>query len=209
MDFQYQNYRDFLQKVFGKNHDLLPLRPQDITMINGVLEKHLKPREVEAMKMRFGLNEDGKKYTFSKIGEKLGHITGSMASFICQKAIRKLCHPLNSRGIRWLFRETLEKDFVKTRDELAKARLENDELKGWGIIAKDLRAKANLDTSISDLNLSIRSFNCLTHIGITTVRELVAMREDQLMGLQNFGARSMKEVKDKLAQLGLQLTKTL
>lgn len=208
MDSQYQSYQDFLQKVFGKRDDLLPLRPKDITIIHEILMKRLTSRESEVIQMRFGLNEEGKKYVFRKIGEKFD-VCGETIRYVCTKAIRKLRHPQNSRELRWLFRETLERDFAKTRDELAKARLENDELKDWGVIAKDLRAKANLDTSISDLNLSIRSFNCLTRIDITTIRDLVKLREDQIMGLQNFGARSMKEVKDKLAQLGLQLTKTL
>ncbi|MDD3773593.1 MAG: DNA-directed RNA polymerase subunit alpha C-terminal domain-containing protein [Weeksellaceae bacterium] len=208
MDSQYQSYQDFLQKVFGKRDDLLPLRPKDITMIHEILVKRLTSRESEVIQMRFGLNEEGKKYVFREIGERFD-VCGETIRYVCTKAIRKLRHPQNSREIRWLFRVTLERDFAEAREELAKARLENDELKYWGVIAKDLRAKANLDTSISDLNLSIRSFNCLTRIEVTTVRELVKLREDQLMGLQNFGARSMKEVKDKLAQLGLQLTKTM
>ena len=58
---------------------------------------------------------------------------------------------------------------------------------------------------IEDLDLSVRSYNCLKREGIDTVSELVALSETQLMNIRNFGQKSVDEVKDKLVELGLSL----
>jgi len=58
---------------------------------------------------------------------------------------------------------------------------------------------------IEDLDLSVRSYNCLKREGINSVSELVALSEVQLMNIRNFGQKSVDEVKDKLIELGLSL----
>ena len=62
-----------------------------------------------------------------------------------------------------------------------------------------------LSMSINDLDLSVRSYNCLMREGITTVAPLVALSEGQLMNIRNFGQKSVDEVREKLASLGLSL----
>ncbi len=54
---------------------------------------------------------------------------------------------------------------------------------------------------IEDLDLSVRSYNCLKRAGIQTVEELVQKSEDDMMRVRNLGKKSLKEVKDKLAEL--------
>lgn len=56
---------------------------------------------------------------------------------------------------------------------------------------------------IEDLDLSVRSYNCLKRAGIQTVEELIQKTEDELMKVRNLGKKSLKEVKDKVAELGL------
>jgi len=56
---------------------------------------------------------------------------------------------------------------------------------------------------IEDLDLSVRSYNCLKRAGIQTVEELTAKTEDEMMRVRNLGKKSLKEVKDKLFELGL------
>lgn len=56
---------------------------------------------------------------------------------------------------------------------------------------------------IEDLDLSVRSYNCLKRAGIQTVDELTQKTEDEMMHVKNLGKKSLKEVKDKLFQLGL------
>ena len=56
---------------------------------------------------------------------------------------------------------------------------------------------------IEDLDLTVRSYNCLKREGINTVAELVNLSEDQLMNIRNFGSKSVDEVRDKLVSMGL------
>ena len=56
---------------------------------------------------------------------------------------------------------------------------------------------------IEDLDLSVRSYNCLKRAGIQTVDELTQKTEEEMMRVRNLGKKSLKEVKDKLTSLGL------
>lgn len=56
---------------------------------------------------------------------------------------------------------------------------------------------------IEDHDLSVRSYNCLKRAGIQTVEELTQRTEDEMMRVRNLGKKSLKEVKDKLYDLGL------
>ena len=60
-----------------------------------------------------------------------------------------------------------------------------------------------LDRTIEELDLSVRSYNCLKRAGIQTVDELTQKTEDEMMHVKNLGKKSLKEVKDKMYQLGL------
>ena len=62
-----------------------------------------------------------------------------------------------------------------------------------------------LATTIEELNLSVRSYNCLKREGINTVGDLVQRSEQELMDIRNFGQKSIDEVKAKLEELGLNL----
>ncbi len=59
--------------------------------------------------------------------------------------------------------------------------------------------------SLAELELSVRATNCLESEGITTVRDLVSRNEDQLLTVRNFGETTLKEVKAKLHEIGLDL----
>jgi DNA-directed RNA polymerase subunit alpha len=63
----------------------------------------------------------------------------------------------------------------------------------------------DLALTIEELNLSVRSYNCLKREGINTVGELVQKSEAELMDIRNFGQKSIDEVKAKLDELGLTL----
>jgi DNA-directed RNA polymerase subunit alpha len=60
-------------------------------------------------------------------------------------------------------------------------------------------------TTIEELNLSVRSYNCLKRESINTVGDLVQRSEQELMDIRNFGQKSIEEVKQKLADMGLGL----
>ncbi|MGI6649903.1 MAG: DNA-directed RNA polymerase subunit alpha [Bacillota bacterium] len=62
-----------------------------------------------------------------------------------------------------------------------------------------------LDMTIEELDLSVRSFNCLKRAGINTVGELVQKNVEDMMKVRNLGKKSLEEVDKKLAELGLAL----
>ena len=69
---------------------------------------------------------------------------------------------------------------------------------------EDQKEKA-LEMTIEELELSVRSFNCLKRAAINTVEELTQKTEDDMMKLRNLGKKSLDEVKAKLEELGLGL----
>lgn len=62
-----------------------------------------------------------------------------------------------------------------------------------------------LDTTIEDMDLSVRSFNCLKRAGINTIADLVDKTEDDMMKVRNLGRKSLDEVKKKLEEFGVGL----
>ena len=66
-----------------------------------------------------------------------------------------------------------------------------------------------LDKSINDLELSVRSANCLSDAGIETLRELVVKSEAEMLKYRNFGKRSLTEIVQVLETLGLSLEMSL
>ena len=62
-----------------------------------------------------------------------------------------------------------------------------------------------LDTPIEELDLSVRSYNCLKRQGVNSIGQLTECTEADLLNIRNFGAKSIEEVKDKLQQMGLGL----
>jgi len=65
------------------------------------------------------------------------------------------------------------------------------------------------DARIEELDFSVRTYNCLKKANVLTIGELVQITEQDLMNIRNFGRKSLNEVRDRLAQLGLSLKKGL
>ncbi len=63
----------------------------------------------------------------------------------------------------------------------------------------------NLDRSVEELELSVRSYNCLKNANITTIRELVQKTEQDMLKTKNFGRKSLNEIKEILGVMGLSL----
>ena len=63
----------------------------------------------------------------------------------------------------------------------------------------------NLDKSVEELELSVRSYNCLKNANIRTIRELVQKSEGEMLKTKNFGRKSLNEIKEILATMGLSL----
>jgi DNA-directed RNA polymerase subunit alpha len=63
----------------------------------------------------------------------------------------------------------------------------------------------NLNRSVEELELSVRSYNCLKNANIQTIGELVQKTEPEMLKTKNFGRKSLNEIKEILAQMGLSL----
>jgi DNA-directed RNA polymerase subunit alpha len=74
--------------------------------------------------------------------------------------------------------------------------------RGGGV---DPATEAKLAMTLAEFNLSVRATNCLESENINTVRDLVALSEDQLLEVRNFGETTLTEVREKLGDIGLHL----
>lgn len=72
---------------------------------------------------------------------------------------------------------------------------------------KSEETNRNLEKPIEDLDLSVRSYNCLKRAGIHTLGELIEKSEEDMMKVRNLGKKSLKEVKQKLEEMDLSLAK--
>ncbi len=63
----------------------------------------------------------------------------------------------------------------------------------------------NLNRSVEELELSVRSYNCLKNANIQSIGELVQKTEAEMLKTKNFGRKSLNEIKEILAQMGLSL----
>jgi DNA-directed RNA polymerase subunit alpha len=83
----------------------------------------------------------------------------------------------------------------------------NDSAEGMEIMVEkeENQKEKALEMTIEELELSVRSFNCLKRAAINTVEELTQKSEEDMMKVRNLGKKSLDEVKNKLEELGLSL----
>jgi DNA-directed RNA polymerase subunit alpha len=70
---------------------------------------------------------------------------------------------------------------------------------------RSVMTNENLDKSVEELELSVRSYNCLKNANIRTIRELVQKTEAEMLRTKNFGRKSLNEIKEILHGMGLSL----
>ena len=75
------------------------------------------------------------------------------------------------------------------------------------VVKEDDKKEKILEITIEELDLSVRSYNCLKRAGINTVEELIRKDEEEMMKVRNLGRKSLEEVINKLEGLGLSLKK--
>ena len=73
------------------------------------------------------------------------------------------------------------------------------------VVKSDNAKEKVLEMTIEELDLSVRSFNCLKRAGINTVEDLISKTEEDMMKVRNLGRKSLEEVQQKLVGLGLSL----
>ncbi len=93
------------------------------------------------------------------------------------------------------FKELPNVDFVEEEE------IEDEEL----IEEEETDIDSNLETTIEEMDLSLRSFNCLKRAGFDTVGDIIEKTESELKTIKNFGKKSLEEVKGKVHDMGLSL----
>ena len=83
--------------------------------------------------------------------------------------------------------------------ELSEKATETD----YMIETEDDNQSRKFDMTIDELDLTVRSYNCLKRAGINTVGELTEKSEEDMIKVRNLGRKSLKEIKEKLETLGL------
>ena len=206
------------QKIFGElpKRDIVDV---DMPALYEVFDT-LPDREIKIIKMRFGL--DCAKMTRTAISKEFD-ITPSRVAQIEARAIRRLQNEGRARKIKPLFYTYEEmRTEIDRRDEciydlqnaLRLAKNENTELRKRNkelgenpIISRaDLPLAGVLDLAIEELDLSVRTYNCLKRCGLNTMRDVVLRYlEDGLLKVRNIGRRSIEEVISKLTEWGVPL----
>jgi DNA-directed RNA polymerase subunit alpha len=82
---------------------------------------------------------------------------------------------------------------------------ESEETSYQAVVGEDEPLNENLFRSVEELELSVRSANCLQNANITLIGELVQRTEQDMLKTKNFGRKSLKEIKEILANMGLNL----
>jgi DNA-directed RNA polymerase subunit alpha len=75
------------------------------------------------------------------------------------------------------------------------------------VSAEQAKLRKILNMSVNEIELSVRAANCLNNANITTVGQLAMKTEQEMLKYRNFGKKSLNEIKEKLAGLGLELGK--
>lgn len=90
--------------------------------------------------------------------------------------------------------------FISMKDQAAELAAEEEEAQA---VSATAAVEEKLDKSIEELELSVRSFNCLEAAGIKTIRDLVQKTESEMLKYRNFGRKSLTEIKNILKEMSL------
>ena len=176
--------------------------------VPGIMESlgELTDRERNVLKMRFMSG-----MTLEECGKEIGTQRERVRQ-VEAKALRKLRHPRHWK--RWHL-DTMDKA-IEERKERSRLELENEilrsKLKSLEVPEKDfmnLPESAKLpkptDVDIGEMELSVRSYNCLKRAMINNISDLEGMTVDDLMRVRNLGRKSMEEVIAKAKEWGIEI----
>ncbi len=152
-----------------------------------------------------------RKLTLQQCGKEYG-ITRERIRQIEAKALRKLRHPTRANMMKAVPLPELQAkhtEYCNLKDEYEWLKKAFESLTAQkaepGVIVPMAEHASLLAKPIEELDLSIRSYNCLRRNGKDTVRDIVEMTEDELKGVRNLGMKSLVEIKAKLTEYGLVL----
>lgn len=174
----------------GKGRGYVPANQQDDTSEEteiGVIPVDAIYSPVQRVRYKVEHTRVGQKTNYDKLSMDIwtdGTITPDMALVEAGKIFRKHLNP-----------------FVQFA-ELGEERVSEEAAAAAGVDEELIR---KLNTTVDELDLSVRAANCLESARIDTVAKLVTMEEPELLKLRSFGRTSLREVKRKLQDMGLEL----
>ena len=209
-----------LSRVFpvvkGKGVLIDTVEAEDAILL--MLETKLSKEEFDVIKCRFGL--DGKEpKTLSEIGKTMG-MKPERVRQIEAKAMRKLRHPNNSHYLEAaVIGEVGEvEDVVTFNNKLAETQIELEKVRAENLYLKKVLhsnpeivmecgalSETYLETPIEDIELSVRTYNCLKRAGKNTLGDISSMTIDELKNIKGINESSIIEVESLLKQRGLSL----
>lgn len=193
----YETYPMNLVQVVFANDD-----SKKYICVDGVYEAiaSLTPREQAVLESRF---KD--RLTLEKTG-KAQNLTRERIRQVEAKALRKLRHPSRAN----IMISVPLPEVRKIESEYQALQKEYEWLKQViGRIAENIspeiveRAKMELDVPLSEADLSVRSYNCLSRIGKKTLRDVAEMSDDELKAVKQLGKKSYNEIVEKLKEYGV------
>ena len=173
----------------------------------------LTPREEKVVQMHFGLN--GPQLTLDQIAAHFG-ITRERIRQIELRSLRKLRYPTRSRKMKDFFLplheryESLTKQYQSMASTWTRPELPHEEVSEQEMVEIPSQIpeteSINLDTSIDELEISVRAYNVLKNADVRSVRDLMALTEKDFLRFRYSGKKTLTELKDLLSGLGLSFT---
>jgi Bacterial RNA polymerase, alpha chain C terminal domain len=203
------NYGDQVDQELGISQSETDVRPQDLLGVEGSQRLLESIKEVSR---QFAVNAGDLVGTSPRVLSGRDEIVSEFESLTTEAIAGVAGAVLHGVAQRTKVHEVeaIRLQGIEHRAELALSRLESGTIvdaegTDIGPSPADAALAADLALPIEDLNLSVRSYNCLKREGIHTVGELVARSEQDLLDIRNFGAESIEDVKQKLTDMGLAL----
>ncbi|MBU1112216.1 MAG: hypothetical protein KJ896_05560, partial [Nanoarchaeota archaeon] len=171
------------------------------SIVHDVLDT-LTERERDVIGIRFGLYSNEPK-TFEQAGHDFS-VTRERVRQIEAKALRKLQHPMRSKKLKGLIGLATDRDVMAYKTGLEEQERREQEYLREGY---NMKGEPNpfLEKPIDELEVSIRTKNCLDRLGVKTVEELVEYSQVDLLRSGHFGNKSLREVREELEGMKLYL----
>ena len=169
----------------------------------GLMEsmKTLSDREQKVLELRYlhGLNLEQCGYRFGVTRERIRQVEA--------KALRKMRHPSRSRMFLKASDDLLDRAW-KEMEEASRIRLEAIRIREGAfddLIREKKVEPVNTEIPIDELELSVRSWNCLRRAGVNYISDMDGWTQERLMRVRNLGRKSMMEIIDRLRERGIEV----
>lgn len=201
---------NLIYAVFEDEAEEIIEKSDTISDFNGSLEyvlHTLSERERTVLKYRFV-----DLMTYEKVG-KLYNITRERIRQVEAKALRKLRHPNRRKYLKYGVSgiiENIRTDYYNRFADLESKLIElcklNEKTADEVIRDNELRKKY-APTKIEDMDLSVRSYNCLKRAGIDNIKQIASLSYEELIHIRNLGKHSVEEIIEKLREYGYDIQK--